>query len=72
MTESRDLRTTSDPQVIHILVGGRALCGKRGVPREWDAGHLWVRMNDAMRATCARCRDAARDTIMRQFSDRGG
>jgi hypothetical protein len=42
---------------IHVLVGGRTLCGISSTPDEWPAGDRWVRDEDADLATCKRCRE---------------
>lgn len=44
--------------MIHILAYGSALCGLRGVPREWPPGNKWVSFFDAQwreLATCPEC-----------------
>lgn len=40
---------------IHILLHGFALCGLRGIPRDWADGHSWVSVYDARLATCGAC-----------------
>ncbi len=42
---------------VHILDAGLPLCRfSRGVPAEWPAPHLWVRLEEANKANCVRCR----------------
>lgn len=41
--------------MVHVLVAGRAICGKEGVPAEWDFGEYWVRKENADQATCPKC-----------------
>lgn len=44
--------------VVHILLGGRALCGRAGYPNEWPPDHVWVASYLAARdATCPGCRE---------------
>ncbi len=31
--------------LIHILKHGKALCGKPGVPGDWEDGHRWLRFD---------------------------
>lgn len=40
---------------VHVLLGGRALCGKPGVPGEWNDGDRWVRVEERGEATCLLC-----------------
>lgn len=41
---------------IHVLVEGLPLCGfSRAVPRDWPAGHQWVRLTERASATCPGC-----------------
>ena len=43
---------------VHILVSGRAVCDvahKYLFPRDWPAGHSWVRQEEASLATCSGC-----------------
>ncbi len=52
-----------DP-VVHLLLGGQALCGKPGLPGEWEPGHRWVSaVNDdhgpREAANCPACLAAA-------------
>lgn len=44
---------------VHLLLGGRALCLKPGVPGEWNDDDRWVRLADRADATCAACLAAA-------------
>jgi hypothetical protein len=45
---------------VHLLAGGRALCGKPGLPGEWEPGHKWVsatgdEFGARAEANCAGC-----------------
>ena len=40
---------------VHLLDCGRALCGKPGVPGEWNDGDRWVRLAHANLADCEPC-----------------
>ena len=42
---------------IHILRGGRALCGLLNA--DWPSTHKWVSVEDRAEATCEGCRKAA-------------
>ena len=44
---------------LHILYEGSALCGLRGVPRDWPEGHRWVYVDELAKATCDGCKTAA-------------
>jgi len=49
--------------MIHILAYGAALCGMKGVPRDWPEGHRWIGFFDAQwreHATCPECIAAAK------------
>ncbi len=46
--------TVSNP-LVHILHEGVSLCGKPGLPRDWEPGHVWVHASDADKATCEGC-----------------
>lgn len=54
------------PPAVHLLHHGWALCGLRGVPGDWAAGHSWIGLNepDEQKATCAGCKTAA-ETLRR-------
>ena len=41
--------------IVHILVAGRALCGRPGLPATWPKNHKWVAGGDARDATCVAC-----------------
>ena len=41
--------------VVHVLDGGRALCGRAGVPSAWPPEHKWVPLEGRGMATCAQC-----------------
>lgn len=41
--------------IVHILRGGRAMCGMLGIPRDWPEDHRWVKWHEAKDATCKRC-----------------
>ena len=43
------------PEIIHLLDGGRALCGQPGVPRDWPANHRWAAEADADKVNCPEC-----------------
>lgn len=50
---------------VHILRGGRTLCGWVQAPLQWPRGHRWVSENHSDEATCPDCldhRDPERDT----------
>ena len=46
-------------KVVHILIAGRALCGRLGLPYTWAAGEVWIDRKDAERdpktVTCYEC-----------------
>jgi hypothetical protein len=44
-----------DLKIVHVLRGGRALCGQPGLPKDWPANHWWARVEDAAHATCPEC-----------------
>jgi hypothetical protein len=39
---ARAERPPDAPLTVHLLSEGRALCGKPGVPGNWDPAHRWV------------------------------
>lgn len=41
---------------VHVLYQGAALCGLRGLPREWPEGESWVPTDDANDVTCGACK----------------
>ena len=47
--------------VVHILRGGRALCGREGIPNTWNESEKWVSWNEVMNSKqnliCKRCLD---------------
>ena len=46
------------PPAVHVLHRGSPLCGfSRKVPGEWPPGHRWVRVEEAMDASCRACVD---------------
>ncbi len=47
---------------VHILKGGRALCGMPGLPGEWPPGNVWVGLDDPA-ADCEAC-VAVRDDVV--------
>lgn len=47
-------------EVVHLVRGGRALCGKLGLPIEWERNHKWVIVDDARRANCKPCKEIAK------------
>ena len=40
---------------VHILDGGTALCGRKGLPKDWEKNESWVSLTRARKATCAGC-----------------
>ena len=56
---ARIIREQYGPPKVHILIEGRALCGKPGVPGDWRDGHRWVRFEERATATCDECLSAA-------------
>lgn len=53
-------------KIVHILVAGQALCGKPGVPKEWEKDHVWATRQEALNLTdgelegvelCAACKE---------------
>lgn len=49
------MRPFSTQYVTHALDAGRALCGMKGVPRDWPIGNLWVPIADKDKVTCQGC-----------------
>jgi len=48
----------------HFLWQGRAVCGLRGLPSAWPAGHKWVALNDykhVHHVDCDECMARAHD-----------
>jgi len=41
--------------IVHILLAGRALCGRTGEPGDWPPGHMWVSLHEFGLATCLGC-----------------
>jgi hypothetical protein len=50
---------TERAPLTHILIEGRPLCGKPGVPGEWSDGDRWCRWAERCEATCDECLVAA-------------
>lgn len=50
------------PKVVHILRNGAVLCffDDAPTPNLWPPGHVWVRLEDAEKATCWRCIEFAK------------
>ncbi len=58
----------TEPQIIHILIAGRALCGMPGDPVDWPSGHIWVDQmiwiglaHPQLALRCHGCTEAAAD-----------
>jgi len=56
------MRPFSTQYVVHGLDAGRALCGIRGVPREWPIGNLWVPLADKDKINCPGCLKKLKNT----------
>lgn len=60
--ESKPELSVEVEKVVHILTGGKTLCGMKGSPKDWPAGHSWippvlVNLKSAKdEATCPECR----------------
>lgn len=42
--------------LVHILIAGRALCGRPGTPNTWDEDERWVGPDTTDDATCESCK----------------
>ena len=47
-----------DDPAVHILFHGRPLCGKPGIPADWEPGNYWVRVDEREKSTCVGCQCA--------------
>ena len=55
----------------HILWHGQALCGLRGLPRAWPAGHKWVALDDREHmhdVDCQECMNRAHEAGIKYIS----
>jgi hypothetical protein len=39
---ARAERPPDEAPTVHLLSGGHTLCGKPGLPCDWESGHRWV------------------------------
>jgi hypothetical protein len=55
----------------HLLWQGRALCGLRGLPSDWPAGHKWVALDDRENihhVSCHECMGRAHEAGVKHIS----
>jgi len=43
-------------KTVHLLIGGRTICGMTDLPKDWEEGVYWVAIDDRGHATCPQCR----------------
>lgn len=55
LINQREIRLEREPVVVHVLVAGRALCGRDGTPNQWRHDERWVQLVEATQATCTDC-----------------
>lgn len=55
-TPHSDSRHTSAPVAVHLLIGGRTICGMTGLPKDWEEGAYWVRIEDRDKVSCRNCK----------------